>query len=52
MPDVFNDANRELIIVLAARSGVPAIYPRPQDRERDGAERPSVHAVLADEVIE
>jgi putative tryptophan/tyrosine transport system substrate-binding protein len=29
MPDVFNDANRELIIALAARSGVPAIYPRP-----------------------
>ena len=29
MPDVFNDANRELIIALAAHSGVPAIYPRP-----------------------
>jgi len=29
MPDVFNDANRELIIALAARSSVPAIYPRP-----------------------
>jgi len=26
MPDVFNDANRELIIALAARYGVPAIY--------------------------
>ena len=29
MPDVFNDANRELIIALAARFGVPAIYPSP-----------------------
>jgi putative ABC transport system substrate-binding protein len=28
MPDVFNDANRELIIALAARFGIPAIYPR------------------------
>ena len=26
MPDVFNDANRELIIALAARSGIPAIH--------------------------
>src|SRR5216684_1077815 len=26
MPDVYNDANRELIIALAARYGVPAIY--------------------------
>ena len=26
MPDVFNDANRELIIALAARYGVPTIY--------------------------
>jgi putative ABC transport system substrate-binding protein len=26
MPDVFNDANRELIIALAARYNVPAIY--------------------------
>src|SRR5215470_7783036 len=26
MPDVFNDANRELIIALAARYSVPAIY--------------------------
>src|SRR6266702_778904 len=26
MPDVFNDANRELIIALTARYGVPAIY--------------------------
>jgi len=29
MPDVFNDANRELIIALAARSSIPAIYPVP-----------------------
>jgi len=29
MPDVFNDANGELIIALATSSGVPAIYPRP-----------------------
>ena len=27
MPDIFNVANRESIIALAARSGVPAIYP-------------------------
>ena len=26
MPDVYNDANRELIIALTARYGVPAIY--------------------------
>jgi putative ABC transport system substrate-binding protein len=26
MPDVYNDANRELIIALTARHGVPAIY--------------------------
>jgi putative tryptophan/tyrosine transport system substrate-binding protein len=26
MPDVFNDVNRDLIIVLAARYGVPTIY--------------------------
>ncbi|MFZ1152681.1 MAG: hypothetical protein WAR76_23595, partial [Xanthobacteraceae bacterium] len=26
MPDVFNDVNRELIITLAARYSVPAIY--------------------------
>ena len=26
MPDAFNDANRELIIALTARYGVPAIY--------------------------
>jgi putative ABC transport system substrate-binding protein len=26
MPDVFNDVNRELIIALAARYGVPAVY--------------------------
>jgi putative tryptophan/tyrosine transport system substrate-binding protein len=36
MPDVFNDANRELIIALAARSGVPAIYPRPEFAESGG----------------
>ena len=26
MPDVYNDANRELIVALTARYGVPAIY--------------------------
>jgi putative tryptophan/tyrosine transport system substrate-binding protein len=36
MPDVFNDANRELIIALAARAGVPAIYPRPVFAESGG----------------
>jgi putative tryptophan/tyrosine transport system substrate-binding protein len=36
MPDVFNDANRELIIALAVRSGVPAIYPRPIFAESGG----------------
>jgi ABC transporter substrate binding protein len=36
MPDVFNDANRELIIALAARLGVPAIYPRPVFVESGG----------------
>src|SRR6516225_6486858 len=36
MPDVFNDANLELIIALAARSGVPAIYPRPVFAESGG----------------
>jgi putative ABC transport system substrate-binding protein len=36
MPDVFNDANRELIIGLAARLGVPAIYPRPVFAESGG----------------
>jgi putative tryptophan/tyrosine transport system substrate-binding protein len=36
MPDVFNDANRELIITLAARSRVPAIYPRPVFAESGG----------------
>jgi putative ABC transport system substrate-binding protein len=36
MPDVFNDANRELIIALAARLGVPAIYPRPVFAESGG----------------
>jgi hypothetical protein len=29
MPDIFNVANSESIIALAARSGVPAIYPIP-----------------------
>jgi putative ABC transport system substrate-binding protein len=36
MPDVFNDVNRELIIALAARSGIPAIYPRPVFAESGG----------------
>ena len=36
MPDVFNNANRELIIALAARLGVPAIYPRPVFAELGG----------------
>ena len=36
MPDVFNDANRELIIALAAHLGVPAIYPRPVFAESGG----------------
>jgi len=36
MPDVFNDTNRKLIITLAARSGVPAIYPRPVFAESGG----------------
>jgi putative tryptophan/tyrosine transport system substrate-binding protein len=36
MPDVFNDANRELIIGLAARLGIPAIYPRPVFAESGG----------------
>ena len=36
MPDVFNDANRELIIALAARYSVPAIYPRPVFAESGG----------------
>jgi putative tryptophan/tyrosine transport system substrate-binding protein len=36
MPDVFNDANRELIIALAARAGVPATYPRPVFAESGG----------------
>ncbi len=36
MPDVFNDTNRDLIITLAARSGVPAIYPRPVFVESGG----------------
>jgi putative ABC transport system substrate-binding protein len=36
MPDVFNDANREMIIALAANSGVPAIYPRPVFAESGG----------------
>jgi putative ABC transport system substrate-binding protein len=36
MPDVFNDANLEAIIALAANSGVPAIYPRPVFAESGG----------------
>ena len=36
MPDVFNDANGELIIALATSSGVPAIYPRPVFAETGG----------------
>jgi len=36
MPDVFNDANGELIIALATTSGVPAIYPRPVFAESGG----------------
>jgi putative tryptophan/tyrosine transport system substrate-binding protein len=36
MPDVFNDTNRDLIIALAARAGVPAIYPRPVFAESGG----------------
>jgi putative ABC transport system substrate-binding protein len=36
MPDVFNDANGELIIALATSSGVPAIYPRPVFAESGG----------------
>jgi putative tryptophan/tyrosine transport system substrate-binding protein len=36
MPDVFNDANRELIIALAASSRVPAIHPRPVFAESGG----------------
>jgi ABC-type uncharacterized transport system substrate-binding protein len=36
MPDVFNDTNRDLIITLAARSGVPVIYPRPVFAESGG----------------
>ena len=36
MPDVFNDTNRDLIIALAARSDVPAIYPRPVFAESGG----------------
>jgi ABC-type uncharacterized transport system substrate-binding protein len=36
MPDVFNDTNRDLIISVAARSGVPAVYPRPVFAESGG----------------
>jgi putative ABC transport system substrate-binding protein len=36
MPDVFNDANGELIIALATSSRVPAIYPRPVFAESGG----------------
>jgi putative tryptophan/tyrosine transport system substrate-binding protein len=36
MPDLFNDANRELIIALTRRFGIPAIYPRPVFAESGG----------------
>jgi putative ABC transport system substrate-binding protein len=36
MPDIFNIANRESIVALAARSGVPAIYPIPFFAESGG----------------
>ena len=36
MPDIFNVENRESIIALAARSGVPAIYPIPFFAESGG----------------
>ena len=36
MPDVFNEPIRELIIALAARYSVPAIYPRPVFAETGG----------------
>lgn len=36
MPDAFNSANRELIIALAARYGVPAIYYRREFPESGG----------------
>src|SRR5215467_9140058 len=36
MPDVFNDANGELIIALATSAGIPAIYPRPVFAESGG----------------
>jgi hypothetical protein len=36
MPDVCTDANRELIIALTARYGVPAIYSRPVFAESGG----------------
>src|SRR5262249_52436981 len=36
MPDVFNTTNRELIIALAARYGVPAIYNNPFFPESGG----------------
>jgi putative tryptophan/tyrosine transport system substrate-binding protein len=36
MPDIFNVANSESIIALAARSGVPAIYPIPFFAESGG----------------
>jgi len=36
MPDVFNVTNRDLAIALAARYGVPAIYPIPFFAESGG----------------
>jgi putative ABC transport system substrate-binding protein len=36
MPDIFNIANRESIVALTARSGVPAIYPIPFFAESGG----------------
>ena len=36
MPDIFNIVNGESIIALAARSGVPAIYPIPFYAESGG----------------
>jgi putative ABC transport system substrate-binding protein len=36
MPDVFTDTNRQLIIELTARYGVPAIYARPVFAESGG----------------
>jgi putative ABC transport system substrate-binding protein len=36
MPDVFSDTNRQLIVALMARYGVPAIYSRPVFAEAGG----------------